>query len=96
MMTIDQQIRMLAAAGRTPYEIEEELGMKHYTIHIAHHRALMAGYEKSFSSYSASDKQYQKDYYARKREWIAYKKKLRREEVRRMKEQANGQEQKAA
>lgn len=91
MLTIDQQVRILATAGRTPYEIEEELGLAHYTIHLSYHRALMVGYERRYSGLSSDDKDYQKDYYARNREWIAFKKKERR-----AKEQENGQEQKAA
>lgn len=51
----------------------------------------MVGYERRYSGLSSDDKDYQKDYYARNREWIAFKKKERR-----AKEQENGQEQKAA
>lgn len=91
MMTIDQQVRILATAGKTPYEIKEELGLAHYTIHLSYHHALMVGYERRYSGLSSDNKDYQKDYYARNREWIAFKKKERR-----AKEQENGQEQKAA
>ena len=66
---------MLATAGKTPYEIEEELGLAHYTIHLSYHHALMVGYERRYSGLSSDDKDYQKDYYARNREWIAFKKK---------------------
>jgi len=91
MMTIDQQVRMLATAGKTPYEIEEELGLAHYTIHLSYHHALMVGYERRYSGLSSDDKDYQKDYYARNREWIAFKKKEQR-----AKEQANAEKQEAA
>ena len=87
MLTIDQQVRILATAGKTPYEIEEELGLAHYTIHLSYHHALMVGYERRYSGLSSDDK----DYHARNREWIAFKKKEQR-----AKEQANAEKQEAA
>lgn len=44
MNFLDQRIKTFASQGLSPYEIEEKLGFKHYTIHIEHHEALMAGY----------------------------------------------------
>ena len=43
MNFLDQRIKTFASQGLSPYEIEEKLGIKHYTIHIEHHEALMAG-----------------------------------------------------
>ena len=42
MNLLDQRIRTFASQGLSPYEIEERLGMEHYTIHIKYHQALMA------------------------------------------------------
>lgn len=44
MTNIEERITELAACGVSPYEIEERLGMEHYTIHIKYHQALMNGY----------------------------------------------------
>ncbi len=44
MNLLDQRIRTFASQGLSPYEIEERLGMEHYTIHIKYHQALMNGY----------------------------------------------------
>lgn len=45
MTEIECSITRLATMGRSPYQIEEALGMPHYTIHLRYHAALMAGYE---------------------------------------------------
>lgn len=47
MNLLDQRIRTFASQGLSPYEIEEKLGLQHYTIHIEHHHALMEGYARS-------------------------------------------------
>lgn len=44
MNLLDQRIRTFASQGLSPYEIEERLGMEHYTIRIKYHQALMNGY----------------------------------------------------
>lgn len=44
MNLLDQRIRTFASQGLSPYEIEEKLGLQHYTIHIKYHQALMNGY----------------------------------------------------
>lgn len=44
MNFLDQRIRTFASQGLSPYEIEEKLGLQHYTIHIKYHQALMNGY----------------------------------------------------
>lgn len=44
MNLLDQRIKTFASQGLSPYEIEEKLGIKHYTIRIEHHEALMNGY----------------------------------------------------
>ena len=36
MNFLDQRIKTFASQGLSPYEIEEKLGIKHYTIHIEH------------------------------------------------------------
>lgn len=41
------RVKTLASTGLSPYEIEEQLNITHYTIHINFHSALMAGYEKA-------------------------------------------------
>lgn len=50
MNFLDQRIKTFASQGLSPYEIEEKLGIKHYTIHIEHHEALMAGYSSDTKS----------------------------------------------
>ena len=45
MTEIELSITRLAALGRSPYQIEEALGIPHYTIHQKYHAALMSGYE---------------------------------------------------
>ena len=45
MTELELSIARLAALGRSPYQIEETLGIPHYTIHQKYHAALMAGYE---------------------------------------------------
>ena len=50
------QVSSLAAQGFSPYEIEEQLGMEHYTIHIHHHADLMVGYRAYLAKKSARAK----------------------------------------
>lgn len=45
MTEIELSITRLAALGRSPYQIEVELGFPPYTIHQKYHAALQAGYE---------------------------------------------------
>lgn len=45
MTEIECCITRLATMGRSPYQIEEVLGIPHYTIHQKYHAALMSGYE---------------------------------------------------
>ena len=45
MTEIECSITRLATMGRSPYQIEEVLGIPHYTIHQKYHAALMSGYE---------------------------------------------------
>lgn len=44
MTEIEFSITRLASLGRSPYKIEETLGIPHYTIHQKYHAALMSGY----------------------------------------------------
>lgn len=72
MNFLDQRIRAFASQGLSPYEIEEKLGFKHYTIHIEHHEALMAGYSfdvKSEKKLAAKElkRDYQRAYEANHR-----------------------------
>lgn len=46
MTEIELSITRLAALGRTPYQIEVELGFPPYTIHQKYHAALQAGYAR--------------------------------------------------
>lgn len=46
MTEIECRITRLAAIGRSPYQIEAELGIPHYTIHQKYHAALQAGYAR--------------------------------------------------
>lgn len=46
MTEIELSITRLAAIGRSPYQIESELGIPHYTIHLQYHAALQAGYAR--------------------------------------------------
>lgn len=46
MTEIELSITRLAALGRSPCQIEAELGIPHYTIHLEHHAALQAGYAR--------------------------------------------------
>ncbi len=41
------RVKILASTGLSPYQIEEQLNITHYTIHINFHSALMDGYEKA-------------------------------------------------
>ncbi|WP_417568759.1 hypothetical protein [Parasutterella excrementihominis] len=43
-MKLEDRILRLARLGMTPYQIEEQLGIKHFTIHIGYHKTLMQGY----------------------------------------------------
>jgi len=47
MTEIECCITRLATMGRSPYQIEEMLGIPHYTIHQKYHAALQAGYARS-------------------------------------------------
>lgn len=47
MTEIELSITRLAALGRSPYQIEEELRIPHYTIHQKYHDALQAGYARA-------------------------------------------------
>lgn len=72
MNFLDQRIKTFASQGLSPYEIEEKLGVKHYTIHIEHHEALMAGYSsdtKSEKKLAAKERkrEYQRAYEANHR-----------------------------
>lgn len=46
MTEIELSITRLAALGRSPYQIEVELGFPPYTIHQKYHAALQAGYAR--------------------------------------------------
>lgn len=46
-MTLEDRILRLARLGMTPYQIEEQLGIKHFTIHISCHKTLMQGYSEN-------------------------------------------------
>lgn len=46
-MTLEDRILRLARLGMTPYQIEEQLGIKHFTIHISYHKTLMQGYSEN-------------------------------------------------
>ena len=72
MNFLDQRIKTFASQGLSPYEIEEKLGIKHYTIHIEHHEALMARYSfdvKSEKKLAAKERKrdYQRAYEANHR-----------------------------
>lgn len=84
MNFLDQRIKTFASQGLSPYEIEEKLGFKHYTIHIEHHEALMAGYSfdvKSEKKLAAKERKrdYQRAYEANHRKERARKKRQRYE-----------------
>lgn len=46
-MTLEDRILRLARLGMTPYQIEEQLGIKHFTIHISCHKVLQQGYSEN-------------------------------------------------
>lgn len=46
-MTLEDRILRLARLGMTPYQIEEQLGIKHFTIHISYHKVLQQGYSEN-------------------------------------------------
>ncbi len=46
-MTLEDRILRLARLGMTPYQIEEQLGIKHFPIHISCHKTLMQGYSEN-------------------------------------------------
>lgn len=46
-MTLEDRILRLARLGMTPYQIEEQLGIKHFTIHIGYHKVLHQGYSEN-------------------------------------------------
>lgn len=46
-MKLEDRILRLARLGMTPYQIKEQLGIKHFTIHIGYHKTLMQGYSES-------------------------------------------------
>lgn len=82
MNLLDQRIRTFASQGLSPYEIEEKLGLQHYTIRIEHHEALMAGYSsdtKSEKKLAAKERkrEYQRTYDADHRKERARKKRQR-------------------
>lgn len=56
MNLLDHRIKTFASQGLSPYEIEEKLGFKHYTIHIEHHEALMEGYARSDNGQKAAER----------------------------------------
>ena len=102
MNLLDQRIRTFASQGLSPYEIEERLGMEHYTIHIEHHHALMEGYARSDNGEKEAERkerrrELNRAYEARHREKHALELSARRKErYWRKKEQQNGEEQKTA
>lgn len=55
MTEIELSITRLAALGRSPYQIEETLGIPRYTIHQKYHAALMAGYETRAHRYESKN-----------------------------------------
>lgn len=55
MTEIELSITRLAALGRSPYQIEETLGIPHYTIHLKFHAALQAGYETRARRYESKN-----------------------------------------
>lgn len=46
-MKLEDRILRLARLGMTPYQIEEQLGIKHFTIHIGYHKTLQQGYSEN-------------------------------------------------
>lgn len=46
-MTLEDRILRLARLGMRPYQIEEQLGIKHFTIHIGYHKVLQQGYSEN-------------------------------------------------
>lgn len=46
-MTLEDRILRPARLGMTPYQIEEQLGIKHFTIHISYHKVLQQGYSEN-------------------------------------------------
>lgn len=46
-MKLENRILRLARLGMTPYQIEEQLGIKHFTIHIGYHKTLQQGYSEN-------------------------------------------------
>lgn len=46
-MTLEDRILRLARLGMTPYQIEEQLGIKHFAIHIGYHKVLQQGYSEN-------------------------------------------------
>lgn len=46
-MTLEDRILRPARLGMTPYQIEEQLGIKHFTIHIGYHKVLQQGYSEN-------------------------------------------------
>ena len=46
-MTLEDRILRLTRLGMTPYQIEEQLGIKHFTIHIGYHKVLQQGYSEN-------------------------------------------------
>lgn len=71
--SLNARISAMAYRGLSPYEIEEKLGMEHYTIHIHHHADLMAGYaaipdkkpdpSKTTEEIEERRRQYQREYW---------------------------------
>lgn len=46
-MKLEDRILRLARLGMTPYQIEEQLGIKRFTIHIGYHKTLQQGYSEN-------------------------------------------------
>lgn len=46
MTELELSVTRLAALGRSPYQIEETLGIPHHTIHLKYHAALQEGYAR--------------------------------------------------
>lgn len=55
MTELELSITRLAALGRSPYQIEVELGFPPRTIHQKYHAALQAGYETRARRYESKN-----------------------------------------
>lgn len=54
-MKLENRILRLARLGMTPYQIEEQLGIKHFTIHIGYHKVLQKGYSENEAFFERTD-----------------------------------------